>query len=186
VGTDTLARLKQVHGTRVHYARKAGFFGEGDGFISDKRGIFLAIHTADCMPVFIYEPNVRALALLHAGWRGITAGIIPAAIDRMKILFSCNAGEMIAAIGPHIHKCCYSVGKEVAEKFTGEAVYTRGDGVYMLDLSYAAAKQLTGSGIPVSHVELDSICTSCEKDMFYSHRRDNGHTGRMMALFGRK
>ncbi len=183
---ERLARLRQVHGTGIHYADAPGFYGEGDGFITDKRGVFLSVHVADCIPLFIYEPRVRVLALLHAGWRGLESGIISIALGRMIQEFSCESGEMVAALGPHIRDCCYSVGEEVAKKFPEESFHRHDNGVYMLSLSRAAVKQLTSGGIPISKIGHDGFCTSCDKNMFFSHRRDKGRTGRMMALFGRK
>jgi YfiH family protein len=128
----------------------------------------LLVLVADCLPVALAGPG--GVAMLHCGWRGLAAGIV----GRGVAAVSAEA----AAIGPGIGRCCYEVGPEVLEAFEG-----LGDGVAdgrMLDLAEVARRQLRGAG--VEQVECAGLCTSCEPQLFFSHRRDGGRSGRQAGL----
>jgi YfiH family protein len=123
---------------------------------------------ADCLPVALYGPG--GLAMVHAGWRGLAGGIVEAAADAV--------GATTAAIGPGIGPCCYEVGQEVLDAFSD-----LGDGIAqgrMLDLPEAARRKLAQAG--VEKVESAGLCTSCERELFFSHRRDQGRTGRQAGI----
>ena len=93
--SEMLATVKQIHGTAVHIAQKPGYYGDGDGFITGEPGVFMAVQIADCIPVFLYEPHANVMALLHAGWRGVEAGIIRRALQLMKDRFFSKFGGYI-------------------------------------------------------------------------------------------
>jgi YfiH family protein len=167
LGADAgrLAMNRQEHTTLVHRAR-AGARGEpGDGLWTDEPGVPMLKLTADCVPIAIAravpggsgEPK-PALALLHAGWRGLADGIVAAGVEAL------GPGPLAAAVGPSIGPCCYEVGPEVAERFDAEL--TR-DG--RLDLWSASERALRAAG--VDHVERLDVCTRCNPDRFFSHRR---------------
>jgi YfiH family protein len=126
--------------------------------------------TADCLPIALARANGRpALAVLHAGWRGLLAGIVERGAAAL------GKGPLAAAIGPGIGPCCYEVGDEVTAPFRDRF----GEGVVAgrnLDLAEAAERALRAAG--VESVELVALCTSCEEGLFFSHRRDRGRTGR--------
>ena len=141
---------------------------ELDGHVIDRSGLAALVFVADCLPIALAGPD--GLAMLHCGWRGLAGGIVgsgAAAIDAEA-----------AAIGPGIGPCCYEVGEEVLAAFaplgTGVA-----DG-RMLDLAEVARRLLTAAG--VGEVEASGHCTSCEPELFYSHRRDGGVTGRQGGI----
>jgi len=172
----------QRHGANVARADARGIVLPGtvydhcDGLWSDEPGRAMLLLTADCMPIALARANgaTPAVGILHAGWRGLLAGIVGAGV---RVL---GARGIAAAIGPSIGPCCYEVGEEVAGPFReafGEDV-VRGDS--HLDLWTAAERALRAAG--VEHVERSDICTSCNGDRFFSHRRDHGRTGRQGVI----
>jgi YfiH family protein len=170
VGTDAelLRYGKQVHGAHVLRAGKPG--EPGDGLWSDSPGEPLLIFTADCLPVALARANGDrpATAALHVGWRGLLAGIVESGANAL-------GGALAAAIGPGIGPCCYDVGEEVATPFRerfGDDVVRDG----RLDLWTAAERALHAAG--VEDVHRTDLCTCCNPELFFSHRRDDGRTGR--------
>jgi purine-nucleoside/S-methyl-5'-thioadenosine phosphorylase / adenosine deaminase len=160
---------RQVHGATV---RRAGSTGEpGDGLWTDTPGEPLLVFTADCLPIAVARADggPPAIAALHVGWRGLLAGIVATAAATL------GRGPLAAAIGPGIGPCCYEVGDEVASPFRdrfGEEVVRQG----RLDLWASAEQALRAAG--VSDIHRTDLCTSCNPDLFFSHRRDDGRTGR--------
>jgi YfiH family protein len=141
---------------------------EADGHIVSEPGLAPLVFVADCLPVAISGPG--GVAIVHAGWRGLAAGILTAAAEAVE--------ADAAAIGPGIGPCCYEVGEEVLSAFSG-----LGEGVAkgrMLDLPEVARRSLTKAG--VERVESAGLCTSCEEGLFFSHRRDEGRTGRQAGV----
>jgi YfiH family protein len=137
---------------------------EADGHVLREPGSAALVFTADCLPVAVAGP--LGVAMLHAGWRGLAGGILAAGVEAVE--------GTSAAIGPGIGPCCYEVGEEVLDAFSG-----LGEGVAtgrMLDLPEAARRQLAAAG--VERVESAGLCTGCETELFFSHRRDAGRTGR--------
>ncbi len=171
VGTDPelLRYGKQVHGATV---RRAGPLGEpGDGLWSDSPGEPLLVFTADCLPVALVRAGEGppAVAALHIGWRGLVAGIVQAGAAAL------GGGGLAAAIGPGIGPCCYEVGEEVATPYReryGDDVVREGQ----LDLWTATERALRSAGI--EDVHRTDLCTACNPDLFFSHRRDAARTGR--------
>lgn len=168
VGADP-ARLtlnRQVHGAEVHRA-VAGRRGiPGDGLWTDEPGVPMLKVTADCLPVALARVNGEpGLALLHAGWRGLAEGVLEAGVAAL-------GGRIAAVVGPGIGVCCYEVGPDVAGVFG-----VRGR---KLDLRAAAERALRAAGVErLEHVDL---CTACRADLFFSHRRDAGVTGRQGVI----
>ena len=166
VGRMTLNR--QQHSAVVHRAH-AGRRGEpGDGLWTDEPGVPMVKLTADCVPVAVTARERNAVALLHAGWRGLLEGIVAAGVSAL-------GGARAACVGPAIGPCCYEVGPEVAEpfaeRFGRDVLHGR-----RLDLWTATERALLAAG--VESVERIDLCTSCNPSLFFSHRRDNGVTGR--------
>jgi len=169
---------RQVHGTRVRewteppadpvYAQPGGELEEVDGHATERHRLGLLVLTADCYPVALSDG--RRAAILHCGWRGLAGGILESALD--------GFGEVPqAAVGPGIGGCCYEVGEDVLAAFPDL------DGVAdgrMLDLRAVISRKLGAAGVNVvQHVE---HCTACRDDLYFSHRRDHGVTGRQGGL----
>ena len=169
-----LANNHQVHSNRVVRAVPGQQGEEADGLWTTEPGIPLLAMTADCLPiVLVRTEGTPALAVLHAGWKGLLADIVAAGVAAL------GGGALAAAIGPAIGPCCYEVGEEVAapyrERFGDDVVRGR-----HLDLWTSAERALRAARVPRVH-RFDR-CTSCEPETFFSHRRDHGVTGRQGAI----
>jgi polyphenol oxidase len=159
-----LALNRQRHTALVHRARPGARGQPGDGLWTDEPGLPMLKLTADCVPVAIVRANGGrpALAVLHAGWRGLLEGIVERGVEAL------GGGALAAAIGPAVGPCCYEVGPEVAEpfaaRFGGDVLRGR-----RLDLPGSAERALRAAG--VDRVERIDLCTACNPDRFFSHRR---------------
>jgi polyphenol oxidase len=191
-----IVTLRQIHSPVVHVVGKepaAPATLEGDGLLTREPGVLLAILTADCIPVLIADTKTRAVAALHAGWRGTVAGIAEAGVQRMREEFGTRPEDLLAAIGPGIGPCCYSVGDEVRTQFASAFGYAEelfqerpaesGTALY-LDLPEANRRQLLAAGLSSEAIALTGQCTGCATGRFFSHRIEHGHTGRMMSVIG--
>ena len=179
-----LAMIRQVHGPRVvrreHPSEASGpdpqhALEEADGQVTAQTGIAPMVLTADCLPIAIAGGG--AVAVLHAGWRGLADGVLEEGVRAVREL--AGAPPLTAAIGPGAGGCCYGVGREVHEQFAsyGSDVH-RG---HNLDLKAIAGAQLKRAGVGTIHdVGLCTICSS--ESLFFSHRRDRGVTGRQAGL----
>jgi YfiH family protein len=178
---EAVAMGWQVHGTDLaewpepptpeDYAEPTTPLRRVDGHVTDLRRVGLLVLGADCLPVAL--ASAGRVAMIHCGWRGLAAGIVEAAVARFE-------DPPAAAIGPGIGRCCYEVGDEVLAAF-GD-IEPLADG-RMLDLRATARRRLEAAG--VGHVEDVDLCTSCRDDLFFSHRRDRGVTGRQGGLVWR-
>lgn len=175
-----LATLKQIHSTTcVPADGRAGVLGQGDALLENTPGCAVAVKTADCVPVLLADVRNRAVAAVHAGWRGTAGRIVMGAIAAMSERFGTRPADLRAAIGPSIGRCCYEVGPEVAEQF-GYAP----NGRVHLDLPDANRRQLCEAGIAPEHIWVAGLCTMCRAGEFYSFRREQQHAGRMYSFIG--
>jgi polyphenol oxidase len=170
---EKLALNRQIHSSTVRRAEAGSRGRPADGLWTDEPGLPILAMAADCLPIALVRAGGEepAVAVLHAGWRGILGGIIGEGVRAL-------GGTVHAAIGPGIGPCCYEVGEEVLVRFA-----TLGAGVArgrMLDLAEVARRQLRDAG--VENVTSAGICTSCEPELFFSHRRDGGRSGRQAGL----
>jgi YfiH family protein len=171
LGTDPelLCFGRQVHGPNVRRAERQG--KPGDGVWTDEPGRPLLVFTADCLPIALARADDErpAIAVLHVGWRGLLAGIVANAVTKL------GGGRLAAVIGPGIGPCCYEVGADVAAPFRarfGSEIERNGH----LDLWRATEQALRAAGVTtVSRLDL---CTACNPELFFSHRREGGKTGR--------
>ncbi len=156
-----------------------------DALITDLPNVMLAVLTADCVPVLLYDREKEVVAAVHAGWRGTEAKIVEKTIQKMKDYFKSQSEDIIAGIGPSIGSCCYEVGSDVAKHFsdTPHALRKKGNR-YMLDLPFVNYQQLLKSGLPDSNIELSHICTACNTDNYFSYRKEHACSGRFMSIIG--
>jgi YfiH family protein len=165
---DRLSFNRQVHETAVH--RAGGRGTAGDGLWSDEPGEPMLAFSADCLPIAIARTDgTRRLALVHAGWRGLSDGIVAAGVAAV-------GGETAAVVGPSIGPCCYEVGEEVSARFDNDLTVDR-----HLDLWSAAERALRDAG--VGSVERVDLCTCCNPELFFSHRRSGEERG-VQGLIG--
>ena len=158
-------------------AGRGGVLGEGDALLENTPGSVVAVKTADCLPILLVDERQRAVAAVHAGWRGTVAGIAQRAVEAMRAEFGALPGELHAAIGPGIGKCCYEVGPEVAAQFGQQG---RGH----VDLAAANRRQLMDAGVTPERIYASNLCTMCRGEEFYSFRRDQEASGRMYSFAG--
>ncbi len=171
-----LATLKQVHSAECVVAGgRTGLLGQGDALLENTPGALIAVKTADCMPILLVDARNRAVAAVHAGWRGTVARIAPGAVEAMRERFGSRPEDLLAAIGPGIGKCCYEVGPEVAVEF-GEP------GRAHIDLTETNRNQLQQAG--VERIYAANLCTMCNPDDFHSFRRDKEAAGRLYSFAG--
>ena len=151
--------------------------------MTDVPGLRLAVRTADCVPILLVDTRARAVAAVHAGWRGTARSICAKAVAAMRERFGSRPENVLAAVGPGIGPCCYEVGREVAIQFrdTFPERYDLEEKAH-LDLPEANRRQLLGAGLLTNHVCLARLCTCCSPREFHSWRRDRERAGRMIAL----
>ena len=173
-----LATLRQVHSANcVRAAGRGGVLGEGDALLENTPGAVVAVKTADCLPILLVDEGHGAVAAVHAGWRGTVAGIARRAVEAMRAEFGARPGELHAAIGPGIGKCCYEVGPEVAAQFGQQ-------GRAHVDLAAANRRQLMDAGVTPERIYASNLCTMCRCEEFHSFRRDKEAAGRMYSFAG--
>jgi polyphenol oxidase len=178
--TDTFdqslgASLKQIHSHICFTAEKTGVAGEGDALITAKPGLAVSVRTADCYPILLADPVRRAVAAIHAGWRGTAAHIVIEAMERMRSEYGTLVQDIVAAIGPGIGGCCYEVGEEVARQFGVT-------GCGRIDLATANRQLLVSAGVPVAQIHTAGYCTFCDAARFWSWRREKEQAGRMVSF----
>jgi hypothetical protein len=183
------ARVRQVHGVRVVEAARAGDDVEADAVVAVEPGWTLAISVADCVPVLLLDPARGAAAAAHAGWRGLAAGVVEAAVAALTERTGGRPVDVWAAVGPHVSGPRYQVGPEVVEAVRDAGLHgphTRPDpdapGRFLLSLGGAVGEALGRAGVPADRVATGPWCTAGDPARFFSHRRDRGRTGRHWAL----
>ena len=197
-----LVVVRQVHGSAVRKVERGetglvdwdgrGVY-EADGLITDSPGVLLGIQVADCVPVLVADVERKAVGAFHAGWRGTAAGIVEQGIMRMRQEYGSRPEDMIAAVGPAIGRCCYTVSEEVHERFAERFAYAAElfeqlpDGLHV-DLAEANRRQLLASGLRDDRITLLGDCTACAREAgrrkYFSHRAEKGFTGRAMGAIG--
>ena len=180
---EDLFAAYQVHGREVtvvdgHTPKRP----KCDVLLTASNERMLMLRYADCTPVLLADAGGRAVAAVHAGWRGSAVRAAAAAAEALQEALDCRPSELVAAIGPAIGPCCYTVGADVEEAFADRPwLFNEGK----LDLWSANRDALIETGIPPSQIEVSEICTQCESDRFFSHRANGGQpAGRFAALIG--
>jgi len=184
--------LRQIHSDIIHILKEVpGETLSGDAFITGRHGLLLVIRTADCLPLLIADPEGKAVAAAHCGWRSIGLGLIGKVIRNLEEHFRCDPASLIVALGPCIEMDCYEVGEDVRKAFRGAGLaedvfhpHPRQEGKFYLDLRMAARYQLLDAGIEDAHISLVNLCTFCEEVLF-SYRRRHREEGRMLSFIGK-
>jgi len=176
---------RQVHEADIWIHREIG--GPGilvmnglDGHVTDRPGLLLSVGVADCTPVFIVDPQVRVLALVHAGWRGTAAGIVERGIHRIVESWDSAAERLWVHCGPAICGPCYEVGPEVHAAIHPDRPVPEGPST--IDVRAAIVERALGMGVPAAQVSVSEHCTRCGPPDFFSHR--GGDKARQMGLLG--
>lgn len=159
-----------------------------DAIITNQTQIMIGILTADCIPIIIWHPHEKIAAVVHAGWRGAANGLIAKVIDTICTNFNCDASDLLAAIGPGIGAHNYEVDRPVRDEFKQGTGFWRDIaketslGHWQLDIPLSCRLQLEQAGLAPQRIETSPECTCCKPELFFSHRRDNGLTGRQIGF----
>jgi YfiH family protein len=180
----SIAVPHQVHGKRIGLALPGQIHADTDGLITNDKEVVLSLQVADCSPVFLYHKPTGTRGLVHAGWRGLAAGIISQTAGLLKSM-QIDMEEMQVIIGPTIEMDCYEVGEEVASQFPVDVRHSRANGRYNLDLVAALWEQLKDASVQESNIYRADICTRCDSRC-HSYRREGKRAGRMIAFFSEK
>ncbi|MBW4080066.1 peptidoglycan editing factor PgeF [Paenibacillus sp. S150] len=182
---------------------RASAFQATDGLLTSVPGVLLTSFYADCVPLYFYDPLVKAVGLAHAGWKGTVAEIAAAMVARMESAYGSRPRDILAGIGPSTGDCCYEVDDYVMNhihRLEGELepapprggvpdLYRMSEADHrksMLNLKEMNRRIMIKAGILPTHIECTSWCTSCNQDLFFSYRKENGVTGRMTSWIGIK
>src|SRR5258708_6398748 len=204
--------LKQFHSAvALFYAEPPAEPHKGDASLTNSRGILLGVQTADCVPILLVDPKQRAVAAIHAGWRGTLARIAEKTVGEMRMRFGSKPAAIVAGLGPAIGGCCSEVGTELVTEFTSQFA---GAAEYFdeprtgeepnplqwlnmmppgnqpppknvrLDLRKANRSQLLSAGLRDASIFVSYLCTACHTDLFFSYRKEVEHSGRLFAAIG--
>jgi YfiH family protein len=196
VSLDSFVVAQQVHQghvevvTDAHRGRGARSDDDAvpaaDALITKQAGIVLAVMTADCVPVIVFDPTLPAVGIAHAGWAGTLLHITRRTVEKMRAEFGSDPRSLVAAVGPSIGPATYEVRRDVADLVRGEfagldVLRSQCEGAYLFDLWASNVGDLVDAGLSPVNIEVAGIDTYADGARFYSHRRD-GQTGRFMAL----
>jgi len=207
-----LLPLRQIHSDLIElFTAPAARTPHGDASLTSRPGLLLAIQTADCVPLLVVDPKRRAVAAVHAGWRGTLARIAEKTVGRMQLHFGSKPRDLLAALGPSIGPCCYEVAAEFVTQFSSQ--FADGASYFdsartgeepnplewlsqmppghrpppktvHLDLRKANRSQLLAAGLAERNLFISDLCTACHTDLFFSYRKEGPRSGRLMALVG--
>jgi hypothetical protein len=208
----TLIALRQIHSDVVCEVEKALVEPcQGDASVTSRPGILLGIQTADCVPILLVDPRKRAVAAIHAGWRGTLARIAQKTIGHMQMRFGSKPADLRAALGPAIGGCCYEVGAELVTSFTSQFAgaadwfdeprtgeepnplqwlnmmppgHQPPPKNVRLDLRKANRAQLLDAGLKAGNIYVSELCTACRTDLLFSYRKEGPESGRLMSAIG--
>ncbi len=214
LGADdfTLVALQQFHSDVVRLFDSAPADAcRGDASVTNCVGLLLGVQTADCVPILLVDPRRRAIAAVHAGWRGTLQRIVTKVIGKMQMQFGTEPADLLAAIGPAIGGCCYEVGTEIAVEFKSQ--FSAASGWFdelrtgdepnplqwlnrmppghqpaarnvLLDLKKANRAQLVDAGLRSENIFVSDLCTACRRDLFFSYRKEGSASGRLLSVIG--
>jgi len=207
-----LISLKQIHSDVIHlFDTPPAETCQGDASATNRPDLLLSVQTADCVPILLVDPKKRAVAAVHAGWRGTLQRIVVKAIGHMQMQFKTKPADLLAAIGPSIGGCCYEVGTEVATQFLSQFAeapewfdeFRTGDEPnpiqwlnmmptghqpppknVLLDLKKANRAQLLDAGLRSENIFVSDLCAACRRDLLFSYRKEGAVSGRLMCVVG--
>jgi polyphenol oxidase len=172
---------KQVHGDKIEIVNDGGKYPVSDALITNKKGIGLAVSSADCVPIFIYDTRLKIISAVHSGWRGTEKRILEKTLKILKNDFNSSANDLYAFIGPAISQQNYPVSKDVADNFEAEFIIEK-DGSFYPDLKGINKKMLLSAGVPDAQIEVSELCSYAKTDLLHSYRRDGEKSGRAIGI----
>jgi YfiH family protein len=182
---DEVVLQRQIHSDIITYVSKGGEIGESDALITDKFDIGIAVSSADCTPVFIYDKKNKVIAGIHSGWKGTEKKIVQKTLTRLINEFNSSPENLFVYMGPSISQKNYEVGPEVAEVFNNKYFIPKGE-KFLLDVPSSNYDMLIEAGIPEKNIEKSDFCTYEMKDLLQSYRRDGLSSGRALGVIAMK
>ena len=177
----------QVHKDKILKVTRSKIYEGYDAMITENANTFLSVTTADCTPILIYDTKNQAVAAVHAGWKGTVLDITAKTIQRMNVEFQTHPRDCYVYVGTCIDESSFEVGEDVAALFTYDLKKLDKSGrkpKFYVDLKKANVSQLLKCGVPENQIEVSPFSTVLNNDSYFSHRKEKGKTGRMMALIG--
>ncbi len=175
-----IALMEQVHGVQVSIIENGGIFPATDGLITAKSGVMLGIIVADCVPFLLFDKLQNVIGALHCGWRSITRGIAEKALKIMIKEFGTYPENVIGIMGPSAGSCCYEISEDMETLFRSKSLIRR-NGKIFADLKAELKDRLLVAGLKDWNIEIFNDCTICNEKLYFSHRRNNVHAGRIMG-----
>jgi len=182
---NRVATQNQIHSDKIVYVDNPGNQGEADAMITDKPNLGLAISTADCTSIFLYEPKRKIIAGVHSGWRGTSLRILEKTMTKLEDDFHADPKEIFAYISPSIHQKNYEVGEEVAAHFDAKYSLPHGE-KFLLDVAKINYDILRKFGVRKENIQISSLCSYDWKSLFHSYRRDGNISGRSLGVIALK
>lgn len=182
--SEYIVKPKQIHSNIIVSINQPGEILNVDGVITNHTDLILSIQVADCMPIFLHDKNNDIIGLVHAGWRGVSKGIINKTIEKLNELNS-DLNNVKILLGPSIRQCCFEIGPEVATLFEEKYLRNGDDGRSYMDLQNYVIDTFDYLGVKRKNIFDTNTCTCCSND-YHSFRRDGEKAGRMIAMIGYK
>ena len=187
IKSSRVAHSYQIHRDKILKVTRCKAYEGYDALITMNKNSFMSVTIADCTPILIYDAKNQAVAAVHAGWKGTVADITAKTIQMMQVEFNTNPADCYAYVGTCIDESCFEVGEKVAELFSYEfkkLIRTGKKVKFYVDLKKANAAQLMKCGVPKNQIEISNFSTVLDNKDYFSHRKEKGKTGRMIALIG--
>jgi YfiH family protein len=183
LNSQSYAGAHQVHSNKVYHAQAPALAAGYDALITNVSGLSIGVTVADCCPILIFDARQKAIAAVHAGWRGTVAKIVLEALQEMQAIFRTQPENCYAYVGTCISQANYEVDSRVADQFEA-ACKEKGSqpGKWMVDIRKANHRQLLSAGLPAHQIEVSPYCTWANNEDYFSYRKEKGQTGRMLAV----
>ena len=184
VNFDLINQIPSTEGKFIESELPVYVLSETDGVFTHKKNCLLMTFYADCTPVYFYDPKKQACGMVHSGWKGTALKIAVSGAQFMVAEFESKLEDLVIVIGPSASKCCYEVDETVLSAFQNhlDCFEKTRPGHYKMDMKTIIQKDLMAIGILENQIEISADCTLCQPELYFSHRRDAGNTGRMAAF----
>ena len=171
----------QTHSKNIFFSNKPGLIDNCDGVFTSNPRVVCVIKVADCMPIFFAHQSCLFYGVVHAGWKGLTKGILKGT-STFFTKHKLKLNEIDIYIGPSIQKCCFEVSKDIIDIFPSWSTRPKRSGKFMVNLQKIAFEELRSIGFDRKRITINSDCSFCKKNSYYSYRRDGEKTGRMIGV----
>ncbi|MBN1584940.1 peptidoglycan editing factor PgeF [Candidatus Uhrbacteria bacterium] len=186
IDTNNIVSTNLIHETNVAVVDekdRGQILPNTDGLmITAKQGVFLTVTVGDCVPIYFFDKNKKVIGLVHAGWRGVIKNISKSLIDKMANEFESKSEDISAHIGPHLQKCHFEIKEDIVPQFDGEFVL-REDRIMKVDLRSMIKQQLLSLGVKSENIDSSDGCTFCDKEKYFSYRRDKPEKVQSMIAY---